>query len=111
MKNSTVFLLSFLISCATLFCYANDSEKTLLIFGAKWCKYCITAKNDMNSNQQLADRLKEYTIVDLDYDKDKEIIDGHNVKTLPTFLIFQDGKEIGRYVGYRGPNDLIRFLK
>lgn len=111
MKSHKIFLLSFLISCATLFCYGNESEKTLLIFGAKWCKYCVLAKNDMQSNQVLSDKLKDYTIVELDYDKDKEIILGHNVKTLPTFIVFQNGKEIKRYTGYRGPNDLSIFLK
>ncbi len=111
MNNAKIFLLSFLISCATLFCYGNDQEKTLLIFGAKWCKYCILAKNDMQNDQNLSEKLKEYSIIELDYDKDKDIVDGHKIKTLPTFIIFQDGKEIKRYTGYRGPTDFLNFLK
>lgn len=111
MKNSQIFLLSFLISCATLFCYGNESEKTLLIFGANWCKYCISAKNDMQNDTKLSEKLKDYSIIEVDYDKDKDVVDGHKIKILPTFIIFEDGKEIKRYIGYRGPNDLSNFLK
>lgn len=110
MKNSKIFLLLFLISCATLFCYGNEPEKTLLIFGADWCKYCVTAKNDLRNNEKLADKIKEFTIIDIDYDKDKEIAKGHNVKILPTFIIFQDGKELKRQTGYSGSGNLLKFL-
>jgi thiol-disulfide isomerase/thioredoxin len=111
MNNSKVFLLSFLISCATLFCYAKDSTKTLLFFSANWCKYCITAKNDLNSDPSLSEIIKQYDVIVLDFDKDKDIIDGHKIKSIPTFIVFQDGKELKRYNGYRGPSDLIKFLK
>lgn len=111
MSNAKIFLVSFLISCATLFCYGNDSEKTLLIFTAKWCKFCTTAKNDLRNNEQLSDKTKEYTIIEVDYDKDKDIAKGHNVNTLPTFVVFQNGKEIKRQTGYQGPNKLLKFLE
>lgn len=110
MKTYKIFILSFLISCATLFCYAQDSEKTLLIFGAKWCSHCTAAKNDLKTNTELVEATKNYTLIELDYDKDKEIIKGHDVKTLPTFIIFQGGKEKKRSVGYKGPRHLTKFL-
>ena len=50
MKNCKIFLLSFLISLATIMCYA-DQPKTLLIFGAKWCKFCSSAKEDISKNR------------------------------------------------------------
>lgn len=111
MKNTKIYILSFLISCATLFCYAKESEKTLLIFGAKWCKYCVKAKDDLKNNNNLSSTVKNYSIIDIDYDKDKDIIEGYNIKILPTFIIFQDGKEIKRQTGYKDPNKLLEFLK
>jgi len=111
MNNVKIFLLSFLISLATLSCYGNDSEKTLLIFTAKWCKYCTIAKNDIRNNDALSEKIKEYTVIEVDYDKDREIPKGHKINTLPTFIIFQDGKETKRTSGYSGPTKLTEFLK
>jgi len=111
MNNAKIFLLSFLISLATLSCYGNDSEKTMLIFTARWCKYCTFAKNDIRNHDIISEKIKEYTIIEVDYDKDKDIAKGHNVNTLPTFIIFQDGKEVRRMSGYGGSNKLIDFLQ
>ena len=111
MKNSNVYILSFLISCATIFCYGQDSEKTLLIFGAKWCKYCTKAKNDLRNEDTLVEKIKDYTIIEVDYDKDRDIAKGHKVNVLPTFVVFQDGKEIKRQTGYKGSEHLLEFLK
>lgn len=111
MKNIQVLVLSFLISLATVLAYCNQPNKTLLIFGASWCRYCVNAKNDMKNNSKLSEIIKQYEIIDIDNDKDHDIVKGHNVKTLPTFIIFQDGKELKRVSGYNGPKDLIKFLQ
>ena len=62
MENTKIYILSFLISCATLFCYAKESDKTLLICGAKWCKYCVKAKDDLKNNNNLSNTIKNYSI-------------------------------------------------
>ena len=111
MNNAKIFILSFLISCATLFCYGDNSDKTLLIFTAKWCKYCTIAKNDLNNNDKLSEIIRNYAIIEVDYDRDKDIAKGHNINTLPTFVVFQHGKEIKRQTGYQGPNKLLNFLE
>jgi thioredoxin-like negative regulator of GroEL len=50
-------------------------------------------------------------VVDIDFDVDKDIITGYNIKSIPTFIIFDDGKEISRKTGYKHPRELIKFLK
>lgn len=110
MKNTNIYLLSFLISWASLFCYGQESEKTLLIFTAKWCRYCTFAKNDLRNNDQLSQKIKNYTIIEIDYDKYKDIAKGHGVNTLPTFVIFQDEKELKRQTGYKDSQNLSQFL-
>lgn len=111
MKNTNIYVLSFLISWASLFCYGHESEKTLLIFSAKWCKYCNHAKNDLKNNDQLSEKIKQYSLIEIDYDKDKDIAKGHGVNILPSFIIFQDGKEIKRQNGYGGSDKLLQFLQ
>ena len=113
MKNSlaSVLLTSLLISMATVFAMDNTKEKTLIIFSADWCKYCKVAKDDMSNHPKLSEVVKNYTIVDIDFDVDKEIVRGYNIKSIPTFVVFEGGKEKGRLEGYKGPNSLLLLLR
>jgi thioredoxin 1 len=104
-------LLSIIILCSN-FCLSNENEKILLVFSATWCKYCKNAQNDMNFNDKtLSDLVKNYKIIDINIDHDKEITKGYGIKTIPTFVIYENGKEIKRQIGYKNSNQLINFLK
>ena len=107
----SILLLSCLISIASVFAFEQPQEKTLIIFSAKWCKYCQMAKNDMQDNHKLSEKIKEYTVVDVNFDVDKDIVRGYNIKSIPAFVVFEDGKEKGRLQGYKGPNSLLLLLK
>lgn len=113
MRNTlvSVLLISCLISIASAFAFENKNEKVLIIFSADWCKYCHIAKNDMNNDPKLSEIMKNYTIVDVDFDVDKDIVRGYNIKSIPTFVVFEGGKEKGRLEGYKGPNSLLLLLK
>lgn len=98
--------------CLSTICYAQESDqKTLLIFSAKWCGACKVAHNDIQNDPKLSEKIKEYQIIDIDFDKDKDLVKGYNIKSIPTFIIYQNGKEVDRKVGYKNSRDLIRFLK
>lgn len=109
---TTLFLLMWMLSAATVSAYDSVSNKTLLIFSADWCKYCQIAKNDINTDAQLSETVKEYEVVILDYDLDKDAVNGYNIKTIPTFIILENNKELRRKIGYKGGRkELNRFLK
>ena len=115
MRNNlaTILLISCLISMSTIFAFSQEPKckKVLLIFSADWCTFCHKAKEDMSNHKILSEIIKNYEIVDIDFDVDKDIVEGYNIKTIPAFVVFDEGKEVGRKVGYRNPNDLIKFLK
>jgi thioredoxin 1 len=108
--NYKILLILLILSLSSM-CYSKESEKTLLIFGASWCKFCIESKKDLQHNETLSELVKNYSVIELDFDKEKGIALGHNVKSIPTFIIYQNGKEVKRQVGYKGANSLINFLK
>jgi thioredoxin 1 len=106
---TTILLLTLLCPILTS---AAENEKVLLIFSATWCKYCKNAQNDMNFNDKtLSDLVKNYKIIDINIDHDKEITKGYGIKTIPAFVIYENGKEIKRQIGYKNSNQLINFLK
>lgn len=107
---TTVLLLSCLMFIASV--QAKDNRKVLIIFSASWCQSCQIAKNDMEVDENLVETLKNYEIIEADYDVDKDLVQGYNIKTIPTFVVYSGGKEIKRKVGYDGrAKGLNSFLK
>jgi thiol-disulfide isomerase/thioredoxin len=107
---TTVLLLSCLIFIASV--QAKEDKKILIVFSASWCQSCQIAKNDMEVDDNLVETLKNYEIIEADYDVDKDLVQGYNIKTIPTFVIYSGGKEIKRKVGYDGKaKGLNNFLK
>lgn len=111
-KNSlsTVFILSFLISFVSTFSFGNDDKPTLVIFSADWCSTCLKAKNDINNNEALKETVKNYYVVVADFDIDKDLVEGYNIKTIPTFVIIR-GTRVTKKIGYNGSKDLLNFIK
>lgn len=108
----TIFLLSWVISFSTVHAFEIKPEKTLIVFSADWCQFCKTANYDMKTDTKLIEVLKNYEIIILDYDVDKDAVQGYNIKTLPAFIILENNKEIKRKIGYKGrAKDLTQFLK
>lgn len=105
-----IFVLSSIISVISCLSFASDNQRTLMIVSADWCKFCKVAQKDMEENPTLNNLIKKYEIIDIDFDIDKDLIKGYNIKTIPTFIIFQDGKEYSRQTGYKGPKEFIKFL-
>ena len=96
---------------ATVFAMDRTKDKTLIIFSADWCKYCKVAKDAMINHPKLPEVIKNYTIVDVNFDVDKDIVRGYNIKSIPTFVVFENGKEKSRLQGYKGPNSLLLLLR
>jgi thioredoxin 1 len=115
MKNklAAVYILSCLISISTALAFSQEPKckRVLIIFSADWCNPCQQAKDDMNNHKVLSEIIKNYEIIDIDFDVDKDIVTGYNIKTIPAFVVFEDGNELKRKTGYNGPNKLIEFLK
>lgn len=110
-KVTLVLAISVLISFLCLKGFSQEDNKpTLIIFHADWCKHCQTAKEDINKDKELSETIKNYYVVMADYDVDKDLVEGYNVKKIPTFVIIKNSKSKSK-VGYKGPKDLDRFLQ
>lgn len=111
MKNIvSILLISCLISIVATSSYAIDNKPTLIIFSADWCYYCKKAENDITNNQSLLEAVKKYDIVKVDFDLDKVLVEGYNIKTIPSFITIH-GNVVNKYEGYAGVKELIKFLK
>lgn len=79
--------------------------KTVLVdFWADWCMPCKMMAPILND---LASDLPEgYFVAKLDVDKNQSTAQKFNVRSIPTLILFKDGKEVNRFVGVKNKDFL-----
>ena len=77
-------------------------------FRAEWCVMCYEFEELAKKDIEIIRELKKYTLVKLDYDKNKELArDEFEVLGLPTFLILdKNANVIKRETGFKNVTDL-----
>jgi len=83
-----------------------NSDKVLLIFGAKWCAPCKLI-------QASVDKLDESTLpcklVHVDIETNQELVNKYNITNIPTIVYLKDGKYVKSIVA-NIQNTVIRCL-
>jgi thioredoxin len=76
-----------------------ESERPVLVdFTAAWCPPCRVMKPVL---AELAAERDDLRVVQLDVDADQRTAAEYGVLSMPTFILFRDGREIQRIVGAR----------
>jgi len=79
--------------------------KTVFYFTADWCQPCKKVK------PVVEDMKKEgfqFQMVDADYEQ--LLVKRFEVKSIPTFILLEDGKEINRITGAKTKEELENFI-
>ncbi len=75
----------------------NSAPVVLVEFYATWCPHCRNMMPIVDDIKALlADNLK---ILQFDIDKNEDLANQQDVQSLPTFLLYDDGKEVMRETG------------
>lgn len=86
----------------------NNKNIVLVDFYATWCGPCKMLAPVL---EQVADELKDKaTFTKLDIDECLDIAKEYNVMSVPTMILFKDGKEVDRIVGLRQKNQIIEAI-
>ena len=76
-----------------------ESERPVLVdFTAAWCPPCRVMKPVL---AELAADRDDLRVVQLDVDADQRTAGDYGVLSMPTFILFRDGREVQRLVGAR----------
>jgi thiol-disulfide isomerase/thioredoxin len=68
---------------------------TVAVFSADWCPDCVVIKPIL---PEVEEEFSAYNFVYVDRDEHIELCQELDIFGIPSFLVFQDGEEIGRYV-------------
>lgn len=74
----------------------SSTKPVLVDFFATWCGPCQMMKPII---EEIANESKEFDVIELDIDESPEIAAKYTVMSVPTFIIFKEGKEIDRIMG------------
>lgn len=83
----------------------NSNEPVLVDFYADWCGPC---KMMLPIIEELANELQgKGKVGKINVDENQDLALKYDVMSIPTLIIFKDGKEIKRFVGVRDKNELL----
>jgi thioredoxin-like negative regulator of GroEL len=82
----------------------NKIMKHILYFTAEWCNPC--ARTRPFAEELVSDG---YNINFIDADSEIQLVKDLGVKSIPTFVLFEDGKEIARINGAKTKQQLLDF--
>ena len=86
----------------------NSDKKVVINFGAEWCAPCKKMKPYIIRLQEdLKDKVK---IVRLDADENKSLVNYMKIDGLPVIIIYENGKETWRNIGFLSEEDLRKQL-
>ncbi|WP_079530553.1 thioredoxin family protein [Halobacillus hunanensis] len=72
-----------------------NENQTILLFSADWCPDCRVIEPVL---PDIEERFKEWTFVYVDRDQFIHVCGEHDVFGIPSFVAFQKGEEVGRFV-------------
>ena len=86
------------------------SPKPVLVdFYAEWCGPCRVMKPTL---LDVAERMGESaTVLSIDIDKEQELAERFRIQSVPTLIIFKQGKQLWRQSGVISANALTKLLK
>jgi len=75
----------------------RDHDKAIVKFYGEWCGAC---KMSAKPFAELKEQYPDVSFFSVNVDKDGDLKEKHSIKFLPTFIIFEKGKNIDSLVGF-----------
>ncbi|MBQ6052897.1 MAG: thioredoxin [Clostridia bacterium] len=84
------------------------SEKTVLVdFWATWCGPCRMLAPVI---EEISEERTDIKVCKVDVDEEPELAAEYGIQSIPTLIVFKDGKAINKSIGVRPKDDIIAML-
>ena len=84
-----------------------SNGKVLVDFNAEWCGPCRMLKPVID---EIAEDRSDIKIISVNIDDEDELAEKYNVMSIPCLLLFVDGEEVKRSVGFKPKSEIERFI-
>ena len=86
----------------------NSENTTVLDFYADWCGPCRMLGPVI---EEIAEEKKDINVGKINVDANKELANKFSVRSIPTMIVFKNGKEIKRLVGFLPKEEILHKLQ
>ncbi|MEM4326541.1 MAG: thioredoxin, partial [Candidatus Pacearchaeota archaeon] len=88
----------------------KSSDKPVLVdFWAEWCAPCRAIAPVLEElDKEMQDKIK---IAKLNVDENPDIASKHKIFSIPTLVLFKNGREIGRMIGAAPKSKILKFIE
>lgn len=86
----------------------NNNGVALVDFYADWCGPCKMVSPIVD---EIANENSDITVGKVNVDESNALAVKYGVVSIPTLIVFKDGKEQTRIIGYRPKDDILALLK
>lgn len=80
---------------------------TLVDFYANWCGPCKMLGPVI---EEVANTMEDIKVLKVNIDEHAEIAQTYGVMSIPTLIIFKEGKEIDKSIGFMPKDDMLEFI-
>jgi thioredoxin 1 len=80
--------------------------KNIFYFTAEWCNPCKKVRPIVEDMKREG---FNFQMIDVDYEK--ELVKQFEIKSVPTFILFENSKELNRISGAKTKDELEKFIK
>lgn len=81
--------------------------KVVIDFFATWCGPCKMLSPVMD---EISSELKDVNFYKIDVDKNEDVAMEYGIMSIPTIIIFKDGKVVNSIVGLKSKDELINII-
>ena len=84
----------------------NSKSKVLVDFNADWCGPCQMLKPGL---EKLSEEI-DTKIISINVDNEPEIAREYGIMSIPCLIVFENGKEINRSVGFKDKEQILNLI-
>ena len=86
----------------------SNNDITLIDFYADWCGPC---KALLPIIDEIANNETHITVGKVNVEEEKDLANKYRVRSIPTMVIFKNGKEVNRLVGFLPKEEILSKIK
>ena len=97
-RDASINTEAYVVTDATFSNVVLAAELPVVVdFGADWCPPC--QRMDPIVQEVASENQEIFLVAKFDTDSNPKITEQYRINALPTYIVFQDGKVIGRFIG------------
>ncbi|MBR4178553.1 MAG: thioredoxin [Bacilli bacterium] len=85
----------------------KSDKKVLVDFNATWCGPCRMLAPII---EEIGEERKDIKVISIDVDENEELAREYGIFSIPCLIVFANGKEINRSVGYKDKDSVLEML-